>query len=164
MQPDTACAKFLDELLARGQPSAALAAHLAACPDCRGLADTVHGLRRLPSVYPEGAFPALKAKVMAGSIPAAAAAGAGAGAAAGGSALLKTAAAILVPLAVVAGLAVVSLRQPEAPPARPAPTQVAAPAIDHARPATPATAVATPAAAAGKPADPADALLPADQE
>ncbi|RCK78116.1 MAG: hypothetical protein OZSIB_1765 [Candidatus Ozemobacter sibiricus] len=165
MQPENTCARFLDELLARGQPSAALAAHLATCPECRGLADTIHGLRRLPSAYPEGAFPALKAKVLASSIPAAATASGGAGAAAAASSsLLKTAAAILVPLAMVTGLAVVSLRQPAAPGAGSAPTQVAAPAASHAPLATPAMAVATPAAAAHQAAPLADTLLPTDKE
>ncbi|NLI75045.1 MAG: hypothetical protein GX442_01230, partial [Candidatus Riflebacteria bacterium] len=79
MKPDTACARFTDEIAARGRPSAELAAHLAACPDCRALADTVRNLRRLPSVYPEGGFGALKAKVIAASVPATVAATAAAG-------------------------------------------------------------------------------------
>lgn len=173
MNPDTACTRFVDVIAARGQPSAELVAHLAACPDCRALADTVRNLRRLPSAYPEGGFGALKAKVIAASVPAAAAAattaaGTGAGAAgAAGAGILKTAAAVLVPLAVVAGLAFVSLRGPAAPPTPPA--VVTAPAALPAAPTAHPASAALHAPVASHPAataatEPGETTLPTDQE
>jgi len=143
MTPQNDCSRLLDEVTNPRSRSPEMLAHIAVCPDCRGLRESITGLRaQAGSLYKEGCPASLKAAIMArvASAPAPAPEPP-----AGPAQLAR----FLLPITLVAGVTIgglfLALTRPTAPPPAPAASTPATTAPTGPRPASAAAVLARPA-------------------